>query len=390
MKIQHIDEEISKLLEADEPSDPSKRRFLKKAAGAAAMAAAPNQALGALGKMSQQAVNVAKAAGTNATLRALGAAAVQAVIAHHEKFGGEIGRPINYDDDYNDDDKIPGYWDGTGADWDPSVDPTESPWGPSLVKQTVSGRTFIEIEAGFSGDDIILTFLNDKGQPSWVRVDWVGTGQLSVKDLYVPGMKEVDPHDISDIIEDGFHRGWIRDPDEPEEYSNKFRFPSWIRDGKEYEFLIDLLASGATSSNSGLKFAKKNPKWVEIASQYPYYDDDDDDYDDDNNTAKSAVADVAKSAATSGARTQSIAGGLAAFKELVNRVLDKANIDRKKDEPAVKDMGKIEPTSSLPALPAPDKSAAELMRDLQNIVDRPLTDQEKEIVKQEIKKENND
>lgn len=75
------------------------------------------------------------------------------------------------------------------------------------------------------------------------------------------------------------------------------------------------------------------------------------------------------------------------FRDIVQKAM---NSDNSTEEPAVKDMGKIEPTSSLPALPAPDKSAAELMRDLQNIVDRPLTDQEKEIVKQEIKKENND
>ena len=356
-----------------EAVDPGRRKFLQRTAGAAAMAAAPKQTLGAIGKISQQAANVAKAASTNATLRALGAAAVQAVVAHHKEFGGEIG-PRNYDGDDS------GYWDGTDADWNPSVNPTESPFGPSRVKQTVSGRTFLKIETGFSGDDIILTFLNDKGQPSWVRVDWVGAGQLSVKDVNVPGMKEVDPYDISDILEYGFDEGMTTDPDEPEEYSDKFRFPSYMRDGKEYEFLVDLLASGATSSNSGLKFAKKNPKWVEIASQYS----SDDDYGDDNNTAKSAVADVAKSAATSGVRTQTIAGGLTAFKELVNRVLDKTNINRKKDEPAVKDMGRIEPTSSAQALPAPDRSAADIMAQLRDVVGRDLTQKEREVARQEV------
>ena len=360
-------------LDVAEAVDPGRRKFLQRTAGAAAMAAAPKQTLGAIGKISQQAANVAKAASTNATLRALGAAAVQAVVAHHKKFGGEIG-PRNYDGDDS------GYWDGTDADWNPSVNPTESPFGPSRVKQTVSGRTFLKIETGFSGDDIILTFLNDKGQPSWVRVDWVGAGQLSVKDVNVPGMKEVDPYDISDILEYGFDEGMTTDPDEPEEYSDKFRFPSYIRDGKEYEFLVDLLASGATSSNSGLKFAKKNPKWVEIASQYS----SDDDYGDDNNTAKSAVADVAKSAATSGVRTQTIAGGLTAFKELVNRVLDKTNINRKKDEPAVKDMGQIQPTEPAAALPAPDRSAADIMAQLRDVVGRDLTAQEREVVRQEV------
>ena len=359
--------------EDEKAVNPGRRKFLQRTAGAAAMAAAPKQTLGAIGKIGQQAANVAKAASTNATLRALGAAAVQAVVAHHKEFGGEIG-PRNYDGDDS------GYWDGTDADWNPSVNPTESPFGPSRVKQTVSGRTFLKIETGFSGDDIILTFLNDKGQPSWVRVDWVGAGQLSVKDVNVPGMKEVDPYDISDILEYGFDEGMTTDPDEPEEYSDKFRFPSYMRDGKEYEFLVDLLASGATSSNSGLKFAKKNPKWVEIASQYS----SDDDYGDDNNTAKSAVADVAKSAATSGVRTQTIAGGLTAFKELVNRVLDKTNINRKKDEPAVKDMGRIEPTSSAQALPAPDRSAADIMAQLRDVVGRDLTQKEQEVARQEV------
>ena len=67
-------------LDVAEAVDPGRRKFLQRTAGAAAMAAAPKQTLGAIGKISQQAANVAKAASTNATLRALGAAAVQAVV----------------------------------------------------------------------------------------------------------------------------------------------------------------------------------------------------------------------------------------------------------------------------------------------------------------------
>jgi len=79
---------------------------------------------------------------------------------------------------------------------------------------------------------------------------------------------------------------------------------------------------------------------------------------------------------------QTATAAVTQFRDLVQQMLGaETTISR---PPREKYMGRIEPTSSALALPAPDRSAAELMRDLQDRLDRPLTDQEKTIVQQEI------
>ena len=91
----------------------------------------------------------------------------------------------------------------------------------------------------------------------------------------------------------------------------------------------------------------------------------------------SAVAQAAKTAASGAMRTPAVAtAGAAGFRELLQRVMSAGQT-----QPPVKDMGRIEPTA---ALPAPDRSAADIMRDLQDRLDRSLTDQEKEMVQQEL------
>lgn len=85
-------------------------------------------------------------------------------------------------------------------------------------------------------------------------------------------------------------------------------------------------------------------------------------------------------------QAQTAATAVTAFRDLVRRVTD-AGAAAASAPSREKYMGRIEPTSSLPALPAPDRSAAEIMRDLQDIMDRPLTDQEKVIVQREITKD---
>jgi len=121
-------------------------------------------------------------------------------------------------------------------------------------------------------------------------------------------------------------------------------------------------------------------------------DRDFDDYDDDleSDGASASGADLSQAidtaASTVGRGQAAAVTGAAAsqFRDLVQRVMSAGQTSTAPGEPRVKDMGKIEPTSPLPALPAPDRSAADIMRDLQNIVDRPLTDQEKDIVQQEL------
>jgi hypothetical protein len=97
----------------------------------------------------------------------------------------------------------------------------------------------------------------------------------------------------------------------------------------------------------------------------------------------SPVTQATKAAASGAARTPAAAtAGAAGFRELLQRVMSAGQTQ----QPTVKDMGQIEPTQTVAALPAPDRSAADIMRDLQDRLDRSLTDQEKAMVKQEISK----
>ncbi len=98
-----------------------------------------------------------------------------------------------------------------------------------------------------------------------------------------------------------------------------------------------------------------------------------------------AASQVAQAATSTVARLQVAPAATAAataFKELVQRVMSAGQTQ----PPIVKDMGQIEPAKPVTALPAPDQSAADIMRDLQDRLNRSLTDQEKSIVKQELSK----
>jgi hypothetical protein len=106
------------------------------------------------------------------------------------------------------------------------------------------------------------------------------------------------------------------------------------------------------------------------------------------NIATDTASDVAqkavKTAAGSVARGQALAaggGGLAALKQLVKKVMGRST-----GTPAQSPPDQARSTPATPALPAPDQSAAEIMRDLQDIVGRDLTDREKVAVKQEMDK----
>jgi len=108
-------------------------------------------------------------------------------------------------------------------------------------------------------------------------------------------------------------------------------------------------------------------------------DRDFDDHDDDDN----AVAQAAKTVTSTAARTQAapaVATGMAAFKDLLQRVMS----DRRTEQPQVKDMGQISRTGSAPALPAPDQSAVEIMAQLRDIVGRDLSDAEKDLARQKL------
>lgn len=89
------------------------------------------------------------------------------------------------------------------------------------------------------------------------------------------------------------------------------------------------------------------------------------------------VAQAAKTAASGAIRTPAAAA--AGFRELLQRVMSAGQT-----RPPVKDMSRAEPSKPMVALPAPDRSAADIMRDLQDRLDRSLTSQEQEMVRQEL------
>lgn len=108
--------------------------------------------------------------------------------------------------------------------------------------------------------------------------------------------------------------------------------------------------------------------------------------------AKDVATDKVGDLAMNALRTQAAAGALDKFKELVKRVIGKIKPTPDQDQPTVKHMGKadvVEPNEPL-GLPAPGKSDTEIMADLRDLLNRQLNDREKEVVKQELKKKEND
>jgi hypothetical protein len=91
-----------------------------------------------------------------------------------------------------------------------------------------------------------------------------------------------------------------------------------------------------------------------------------------------ATSQVARAAASTATPTATAA--VSAFKELVQRVMSAGQTV------APQDPAQISPASTAPALPAPDRSAAEIMAQLRDIVGRDLTPQEQQVVGQEMSK----
>ena len=101
--------------------------------------------------------------------------------------------------------------------------------------------------------------------------------------------------------------------------------------------------------------------------------------------AKDVAGQAAKTAATTVARTQAapaVAASMTAFKDLVQRVMSAGQTQ----QPVTRDMGRIQPQTIAPALPAPDRSAADIMAQLRDVVGRDLSSQEQAVVQQELLK----
>lgn len=373
MKILHIDKQIYELLEADKTDSSGRRSFLKTVAAASALAAAPT----GTGK---KLANVAKTmiGSAQSPLKGIYLAALKTAMNNPDWFDTNEEKPDWYDSKRN-----PGYRWGQ--------------FGMYRWHKTRRGKPYLQANDNDT-QGYLYAYQNNKGEFETLHLNPINRwpDYSSLKDPVNPEQDQV----IRKILN----------------HLEKEKHPKYRSLYKNHILTIAIRAIDDNYLNLGGDFieslARRNPDI--FISQFKKYKDQifDNEYKgwepetvstsskskttaDDNDSsaadvAKTAATDIAKTAATSGIRSQAIAGSIASFKKLIDLVLGKINVNPKTGEPTVKDMGKIEPTSSLPALPAPDRSAAELMRDLQNIVDRPLTDKEKEIVKQEIKKEKDD
>jgi hypothetical protein len=104
----------------------------------------------------------------------------------------------------------------------------------------------------------------------------------------------------------------------------------------------------------------------------------DPDYPASKKDTSTSATQAAASAVGRGQATALTSAAVSQFRDLVQRVMSAGQTQQS----PTKDMGRIEPVT--PALPAPDRSAADIMRDLQDRLDRSLTDQEREIVQHEL------
>ena len=78
--------------------------------------------------------------------------------------------------------------------------------------------------------------------------------------------------------------------------------------------------------------------------------------------------------------------GMQSFKELIRKAISAKQATGQPAQSRVRNMGPVVYAQNTPGLPAPDKSAGDIIKDLQTQLNRPLTTVEKEVVKQEIRK----
>ena len=296
MKINEI------ITEASDNFNPGRRKFMQRTAGAAAMAAAPQQTMKSLGQM-------ATAATTAATTQA---AAAKAAIAK-ELWAAAIRYVGDYEEDPDEE------WDEDAEELQ-GTDGT-TPWNEFYeINTTPKGREYLHTATRY-GRTGVFTY-NDRGQIYTLELSWEDGGYGEVIDS--------DQHNQEDI------------------YALYDQNPSLFDQGHEGELIDAIIDMGTIGAQP---------------------------------SAPSSAADVAIDVAQSATSARQAAGGLAAFQNLLQRVLG----GDKQQSPSPDQVEKSATTT--PALPAPDKTATDIMRDLQNRLDRPLTDQEKEIVNQKIKKE---
>lgn len=372
MKIQHIDKQIYELLEADKIDNSDRRTFLKTTGAAATLPLIPTSAGNKLANLAKTMIGSAQSPLKGIYLAALKTA-------------------MNNPDDFDIDEEKP--------DWYDSKRYPDRHWGRFGIYQwhkTRRGKPYLQTS---DNDDqgFLFAYQNNKGEFETLHLNPINRwpDYSSLEDPVNPEQDRVIRKILNHLKK------------EEEKNTKNIKKNRVISSYTIFGHAIHAIDDNYLDLGGDFieSLARRNPDI--FISQFEKYKDqiiDKYEYKDperepvsgstsdksDVDAVKSTATDVAKTAATSSIRNQAIAGSIASFKKLVELVLGKINVNPKTGEPIVKDMGRIEPTSSAPALPAPDRSAAEIMRDLQDIVDRPLSDEEKQVVRQELKKEKDD
>ncbi len=381
---------ISDLLENDGPTDPGRRRFLKTTGAVAAQAAMPGGTARSIAKLAST------PAKSSVTFAHLAAGLMKTAYNNSYWFWDENPDWKDTDDDrdldpYGNDEPTPN-WDPKNVKIDSKAGTIELPFGDSEYKilhkndvlKTPKGRQYIKIFDQYS-EAPLYSFENSQGK--------VETIHLNPMDGLDSAMNDTDSE--TDTVMNTILHSLIDHTEQLNPLAYKLSEITTDKNILGAEgYLIDSFAE--KNPDIFLKFFNKHKDQLldkeeieDLLRPEPVAKD----------VAKDIVKDVAKDIvkdkvtdlSMNALRTASAAGSLDKFKELVKRVIGKIEPTPDQDKPVVKHMGKadvVEPNQPI-GLPAPDKSDAEIMADLRDIINRQLTDREKEVVRQEIKNKDN-
>jgi hypothetical protein len=365
---------ISDLLENDGPTDPGRRRFLKTTGAVAAQAAMPGGTAGSIAKL------VSTPAKSSVTLVSLAAGLIKTAYNNNNWFWDQ-------DRDWEAIDDSTPNWEPKDVKIDPKAGTIQLPFGnkpvfnKNNILKTPKGRQYLKI---FDQEDEapLYSFENSRGKVDTLHFNPAfehrsrGVSSLEDSDSDLENV-------VKKIIDSIIGKFKIEDyRDAVEKFSMLVSDENFL--GAE-GYLIDSLAE--KNPDIFIKFFNKHKDQI-LDKEEPKNNEI-------GNVAKDVAKDIVKDKATdlsmNALRTASAAGALDKFKELVKRVIGKIEPTPDQDKPVVKHMGKadvVEPNQPI-GLPAPDKSDAEIMADLRDIINRQLTDREKEVVRQEIKNKDN-
>jgi len=371
---------ISDLLENDGPTDTGRRRFLKTTGAVAAQAAMPGGTAGSIAKL------VSTPAKSSVTLAGLAAGLIKTAYNNGSWF-----RDNDRDwDDTELDDETPN-WDPKDVKINSKAGTIKLPFGygkgkilhKNDVLKTPKGRQYLK-KGDTQEEGHLYSFENSQGKVETLHLNPVNETDNNYKFSGISSLKDSDP-DLKNVVKKIINSMETEFKDYREAVEKFSLLVSENNFLGAEGYLIDSLAE--KNPDIFIKFFNKHKddlrKMLDDLNEFPEVEV----VDVVKDVAKDIVKDKVTDLSMNALRTQAAAGALDKFKELVKRVIGKIEPTPDQDKPVVRHMGKadvVEPNQPI-GLPAPDKSDAEIMADLRDIINRQLTDREKEVVRQEIK-----